>query len=76
MICLDENIVRIYSETFVVNNVRFQITFMPSYKLADVISADITAPDRIYVNMLEESIPTDANGVKAIDEIHDYIAVH
>ena len=49
---------------------------MPSYKLADVISADITAPDRIYVNMLEESIPTDANGVKAIDEIHDYIAVH
>lgn len=74
LICLDENIVRIYSETFVVNNVRFQITFMPSYKLADVISADITAPDRIYVNMLEESIPTDANGAKAINEIHDYIS--
>lgn len=73
LIYLTKNSGYVYSESFVVGNVRFQITFMPAYKLADVIAYDIDTPDRIYVNLLEGCVPIDDSGVALLTEIKDYI---
>lgn len=73
LICLEEDVEYIYSEIFAVEDIRFQITFMPYYKLSDVIASDIATPDRIYVNMLEDCISVDDNGAEVLTEIKDYI---
>ena len=73
LIYLTKNSGHVYSESFVTGNVRFQITFMPVYKLVDVITSDIDTPDRIYINLLEGCVPTDDSGIALLTEIKDYI---
>ena len=73
LIYLTKNSGHVYSESFVAGNVRFHITFMPAYKLADVIASDIDTLDRIYVNLLEGCVPTDDGGIALLTEIKDYI---
>ncbi len=73
LVWVTQNAGYVYSESFTVGNVRIQITVMPAYKLTDVIASDVVSSDRIYINLLEECVPTDENGETILAEIKEYI---
>lgn len=73
LVCLTINAGYIYSESFVIDRLRFHITYMPIYKLIDIISNDFLTPDHIYINILKGSISICNYGIEMLNEIKGYI---
>lgn len=63
----------VYSESFVVRNMMFQVVYIPIYKLIDIISFDLLSSDRIYINILKGSVPINHDDSVKLAEIKEYI---
>lgn len=63
----------IYSESFMVGNIMFQVIYIPIYKLVDIISFDLLTSDRIYINLLRGSVPINSANSEMLAEIKEYI---
>lgn len=74
LVYLTQDTVYVYSESFVTENKVFQVVYIPIYKLVDIISSDLLTPDRIYINILEDSIPLNNDASAQLAEIKGYIS--
>ncbi len=73
LVSLTQNTGYVYSESFVIWGLTYQVLYVPICKLADIISFDLLTLDRIYINILKDCIPIDYDDLKILDEIKGYI---